>query len=349
MAPTPGQRRTPSGRLQVTANGIHNLKIENVSVPLGVLCVITGASGSGKRTLLEEVLFAHLDALLHGKAHKGKRDGTPDRVRITGADQLGEVVYMDRRPLPRSARSNPVTYIKAFDAIREEFAATTEAKVRNFDVAAFSFNQPGGRCENCLGQGTVTVDMQFLADMDVVCPECHGTRYKKELLEVKVRSLSIAEVLNLTAREAFRFFRAHPAVQRRLKPLLDVGLDYIRLGQATDTLSGGECQRLKLAGQLVSSRKPRCLFLLDEPTAGLHPADMGRLLDCFERLLQTGHSLVVVENQLDVIWAADYVIDLGPGAGKEGGRVVAAGTPEAVAAVEASVTGRWLHGVMKAK
>jgi excinuclease ABC subunit A len=254
---------------------------------------------------------------------------------------------MDQTPLPRTARSNPVTYIKAFDEIRKVFADTSEARIRNFGAGAFSFNQPGGRCETCEGHGTLQIDMQFLADVTVTCPDCKGTRYKSEILDVRVRSLNIAEVLSLTVREAFRFFRAQRALERRLKLLIDVGLEYIRLGQPADTLSGGEAQRLKLAGHLASSRKPRCLFLLDEPTAGLHPADVADLLDCFDRLLQTGHSLIVVEHDLDVIMCADYVIDLGPGAAAEGGHVVAAGTPEQVAAVADSATGQWLEKVLR--
>jgi excinuclease ABC subunit A len=269
------------------------------------------------------------------------------RAEAFGAGQLGDVVLMDQAPLARTARSNPATYIKVFDDIREVFADTTEARVRNFGPAAFSFNQPGGRCETCAGQGTLTVDMQFLADVSVTCPDCGGTRYQRDILAVKVRGLSIAEVLDLTAREAFRFFRAQPAIERRLRLLLDVGLDYLRLGQPADTLSGGESQRLKLAGHLASSRRPRCLFLLDEPTTGLHAADVARLLDCFDRLLQTGHSLIVVEHDLDVIKCADHVIDLGPGAGAEGGHVVAAGTPEEVAEAPESQTGRWLRRVLR--
>jgi excinuclease ABC subunit A len=268
---------------------------------------------------------------------------------VLGAGQIGDVVLMDQVPLPRSARSNPVTYIKAFDDIRKAFANTTEARVRNFGPGAFSFNQPGGRCETCEGQGTLAIDMQFLADVTVTCPDCRGTRYKREILDVKVRNLHIAEVLNLTVREAFRFFRAHANIERRLKLLLDVGLEYIRLGQPADTLSGGEAQRLKLAGHLASSRKPRCLFLLDEPTTGLHPSDVAHLLDCFDRLLQTGHSLIVVEHDLDVIKCADHVIDLGPGAAAEGGRVVAAGTPEEVAGVPESHTGRWLRRALETR
>jgi excinuclease ABC subunit A len=265
---------------------------------------------------------------------------------VLGAGQVNDVVLMDQTPLARTARSNAATYVKVFDDIRQLFAETSEARLRNLGAADFSFNQPGGRCDACEGQGTLTVDMQFLADVTLTCPECHGRRYKRDLLNVKVRSLDIAEVLDLTVREAFRFFRAQHNIERRLKFLLDVGLDYLRLGQPADTLSGGECQRLKLAGHLAASRKPRCLFLLDEPTAGLHPADVTRLLDCFDRLLQTGHSVVVVEHDLDVIKCADHVIDLGPGAGAAGGRVVAAGTPEEVAQVAESATGVALRGVL---
>jgi len=255
-------------------------------------------------------------------------------------------VLMDQAPLARTARSNPVTYLKVFDQIRQVFADTSEARIRNFGPGAFSFNQPGGRCDACEGQGTLTVDMQFLADVSMTCPECKGTRFKPEVLNVKVRNLNIAEVLDLTVREAFRFFRAQPLIERRLKLLLDVGLDYLRLGQPADTLSGGECQRLKLAGHLASSKKPRCLFILCEPTTGLHTADVVRLLDCFDRLLATGHSLVVVEHNLHVIKCADYVIDLGPGAGANGGRIVASGTPEEVVQNPESFTGQWLGKVL---
>jgi excinuclease ABC subunit A len=337
----PARRRPVNhGTLRLVHARAHNLQDLTVEFPLGVLCVITGVSGAGKSTLIQDTLYPALARRKHKKAYAGPLAENTDAL---GAGQIGDVVLMDQVPLPRTARSNPVTYIKAFDEIRKVFADTTEARVRSFGPGAFSFNQTGGRCETCEGQGTLSIDMQFLADVIVPCPDCHGTRYKREILDVKVRSLHIAEVLNLTVREAFRFFRAQPGIERRLKLLIDVGLEYIRLGQPADTLSGGEAQRLKLAGHLASSRKPRCLFLLDEPTAGLHPADVAHLLDCFDRLLQTGHSLIVVEHDLDVIKCADYVIDLGPGAAGEGGRVVAAGTPEEVAAVAESHTGDWLR------
>ena len=226
---------------------------------------------------------------------------------------------MDQEPLARSGRSNPATYLKVFDDIRKVFAETVDARIHNFSPGHFSFNQPGGRCETCAGQGSLSVDMQFLADVTMTCPECQGSRFKKEILDVKVRSLNIAEVLNLTAREAFRFFRAQPTIERRLKYLLDVGLDYLRLGQPADTLSGGECQRLKLAGHLASSRKSRCLFLLLEPTIGLHPADVARLLECFDHLLEAGHSLIVVEHNLDVDQMCRSRHRSGPRGGPMGG------------------------------
>jgi excinuclease ABC subunit A len=341
IAVPPQRRRLEHGSLRLVNARMHHLKDLTIEFPLGVLCVVTGVNGAGKSTLVQDTLYPALRRRKH-------KDATtlPSETDVYGAGALGDVVLMDQTPLARTARSNAATYVKAFDDIRQVFADTTEARIRNFGPGDFSFNQPGGRCETCEGQGTLTVDMQFLADVTVTCPDCEGTRYRRDLLNVKVRNLNIAEVLNLTVREAFRFFRAYPAIERRLKLLLDVGLDYLRLGQPADTLSGGECQRLKLAGHLAASRKPRCLFLLDEPTAGLHPADVARLLDCFDRLLQTGHSLIVVEHDLDVIKCADHVIDLGPGAGADGGHVVAAGTPEDVARVAASATGQWLRRVL---
>jgi excinuclease ABC subunit A len=340
----PAQRRPAShGSLRVVGARAHNLKDLTVEFPLGVLCVVTGVSGAGKSSLVQETLYP---ALAQRKPPKGQAQGPASPVKILGAEQVGDVVLMDQAPLARTARSNAATYLKVFDEIRKVFAETPEARMRNFGPGVFSFNQPGGRCEACEGHGTMTVDMQFLADVTVPCLECKGTRYQRDVLNVKVRSLNIAEVLNLTVREAFRFFRAQPLIERRLKWLLDVGLEYLRLGQPADTLSGGECQRLKLAGHLAASRKPRCLFLLDEPTAGLHVADLPRLLECFERLLETGHSLIVVEHNLELIKCADHVIDLGPGAAAAGGRIVATGTPEEVAHMPDSLTGRALRRVL---
>lgn len=332
------RRRRPltHGSIRLIGAATNNLQNITVDFPLGVLCAVTGVSGAGKSSLVQHTLYPALCRRLHKKCSE------ETDAEVHGAGQIGDVVLMDQTPLSRTTRSNPATFLKVFDAIREVFAETAEAKIRNLGVAAFSFNQPGGRCEACAGQGTLTVDMQFLADVILTCPECKGTRYRAEVLQVKVRSLNIAEVLDLTVREAFRFFRAHPAIERRLKLLIDVGLDYLRLGQPLETLSGGECQRLKLAGHLAASRKPRCLFLLIEPTAGLHLADVARLLDCFDRLLATGYSLIIVEHHLDVIKCADHVIDLGPGAAAAGGRIVATATPEELAQSAASATGRWL-------
>jgi excinuclease ABC subunit A len=336
------RRPLTHGQLRLKGTSAHNLQNLTVDFPLGVLCVVTGVSGAGKSTLVEQTLYP----ALCGAKHK-KTAGDVGAAEVEGAGQVEDVLLMDQQPLQRSSRSNPATYLKIFDDIREVFADTSEARIRNLGPGAFSFNQPGGRCDVCEGQGTQTVDMQFLADVTMVCPECRGARFKKDVLNVKVRSLSIAEVLDLTVRQAFRFFRAHRKIEKRLRYLIDVGLDYLRLGQPIDTLSGGEAQRLKLAGHLASSRKPRCLFILLEPTIGLHPADVQQLLACFDRLLQTGHSLLVVEHDLNIIKSADYIIDLGPGAGPAGGRVVATGTPEEVARVSESHTGRWLRKVLE--
>jgi excinuclease ABC subunit A len=338
----PARRRAlDHGSVRLVGARTHNLQDLTVDFPLGVLCVVAGVSGAGKSSLVQETLYP---ALVQGR--RPKQGAGSAVAKALGAEQVSDVVLMDHEPLARTARSNAATYVKVFDAIREVFAEAPEARLRNFGPGMFSFNQPGGRCETCEGQGSITVDMQFLADVTIACPDCKGARYKRELLAVKVRSLSIAEVLNLTVREAFRFFRAQRFIERRLKVLLDVGLEYLRLGQPADTLSGGESQRLKLAAHLASSRKPRTLFLLDEPTAGLHAADVACLLECFDRLLQTGHSLVMVEHNLDLIKCADHVIELGPGAGPAGGRVVAAGTPEEVAVVAGSPTGQLLGRVL---
>ncbi len=337
-----GQRRKPTGYLKLSDARVNNLQHLSVEFPLGVLCVVTGVSGAGKSSLVEQTLYPALCIAKKKKAppsSPGMRYSEPLGA-VTGAQSVNDVILLDQQPLLRSSRSNPATYLKIFDEIRDLFAATIDAKIHNFGPGHFSFNQAGGRCETCAGQGTLTIDMQFLADVTTTCPECQGKRYRKEILDIKVRSRSIAEVLDLTVREAFRFFRAQPAVEKKLKVLLDVGLDYLRLGQAVETLAGGECQRLKLAGHLASSRKTGCVFLLIEPTAGLHPDDIANLLACFDRLLSAGHSLIVIEHDLDVIRSADWVIDLGPEGGAGGGRIIAQGTPEEVANVMESRTGR---------
>jgi len=261
---------------------------------------------------------------------------------VYGDGQIDEVVAVDQSPLGRSPRSNPVTYIKAFDEIRAVFADTIEARTHNYSASHFSFNVDGGRCTKCKGDGHLAIDMQFLADVYMRCGQCGGKRFRKEILAVTYRGRTIADVLEMTVRHAFSFFRGRQKVQGKLKRLIDVGLDYLRLGQAANTLSSGEAQRLKLAGYLSSSTRSRTLFILDEPTTGLHFADIVQLLDCFDALLSVGHSLIVVEHNLQLMKAADYVIDLGPGAGEFGGEVVAHGTPEQVAQAKNSTTARFL-------
>jgi excinuclease ABC subunit A len=268
---------------------------------------------------------------------------------VFGDGQIDDVLLVDQSPIGRSPRSNPVTYIKAFDEIRAVFADTLEARTRNYTASHFSFNVDGGRCPKCEGDGYLAVDMQFLADVYMKCPECHGRRYRKEILKVTYRGRNIAEVLEMTVREAFTFFRGSPKVQSRLKQLIDVGLDYLRLGQPANTLSGGEAQRLKLAGYMSGARRSRTLFILDEPTTGLHFADVTQLLDCFDALVAVGHSLIVIEHNLQMMRAADYLIDLGPGAADEGGQLVATGTPEEITRNPRSVTGRLLKEALRAR
>ncbi|MCA9267765.1 MAG: excinuclease ABC subunit A, partial [Planctomycetales bacterium] len=262
---------------------------------------------------------------------------------VFGDGQIDDVVLVDQSPIGRSPRSNPVTYIKAFDAIRAVFAETVEARTHNYTAGHFSFNSDSGRCSACEGDGYRQIDMQFMADVLVKCPVCRGQRYRKEILEVRYRDRNIAEVLAMTVREAFAYFRGQTKVQTRLKPLIDVGLEYLQLGQPASTLSAGEAQRLKLASYLGAKKSGRTLFLLDEPTTGLHFSDVIKLLDCFEALLSVGHSLVVVEHNLQLMKAADWIIDLGPGAGEQGGQVIAQGTPEEVAACDDSHTGHVLR------
>jgi excinuclease ABC subunit A len=333
-ASVPTSRRVARGQLVLQGASGRNLRDLDVSFPLGVLCVVTGVSGSGKSTLVDETLHPALIKAIRSEI----LPALPYR-NLTGFEGLADVVMIDQSPIGRSSRSNPVTYLKAFDEIRKTFAATHEAKTRNFAASKFSFNVEGGRCGVCEGNGDLTVDMQFLADVRMRCPECQGTRYRPEVLEVKYAGKTIAEVLDLTVREAFGFFRNKPKVQARLRPLMDVGLEYLRLGQPASTLSGGEAQRLKLAGFLASSpaaltraaKGPKTLFLLDEPTTGLHPQDVAKLLETLTRLLDLGHSLILVEHSPDILRAADWIIDLGPEAGLGGGLVVAEGTPENVA------------------
>lgn len=339
------RRRTPShGWIRLAGARGNNLQNVTVEFPLGVLCLVTGVSGSGKSTLVQDTLYPALCRRLRKDAPKPYPHDD-----VFGDGQLDDVIMVDQSPIGRSPRSNPVTYLKAFDEIRAVFADTVEARTRGYHAGHFSFNVDGGRCSACHGDGYLQIDMQFLADVYMRCAQCNGARYRDEILDVTYRGRNIADVLEMTVREAFTFFRGQPKVQARLKRLIDVGLDYVRLGQPANTLSGGEAQRLKLAGYTSSAKRGRCLFILDEPTTGLHFSDVVQLLDCFEALLAVGHSLLVVEHNLQIMRAADYIIDLGPGAADEGGRAVAKGTPEMVARTPGSVTGGFLAKVLKEK
>lgn len=338
-----GARRTTNhGWIHLHQARGNNLQGVDVSFPLGVLCVVTGVSGAGKSTLVEETLYPAL-------CRRMRKEGPKPLAYhdVLGDGQINDCVLVDQSPIGRSPRSNPVTYVKAFDEIRGVFSQTAEARVRNYGAGHFSFNAEEGRCGQCHGDGCLKIDMQFMPDVYITCPVCKGTRYRAEILAVLYRDRNVAEVLAMTVREAFGFFRGHGKVQTKLKTLIDVGLDYLRLGQAANTLSGGEAQRLKLASYLTAAKRTRTLFVLDEPTTGLHFSDITQLLDCFDALLAVGHSLIVVEHNMQVMVAADHIIDLGPGAAEEGGRIVAVGTPEEIAASPTSITGRYLSAALR--
>lgn len=358
----PKHRREP-GREKLVLKGarIHNLRGVDVEIPLGLLCCVTGVSGSGKSTLVHQVLYKALMQKL-GQSEGG--DPAHLYRDLTGEQFLNDVVLVDQSPIGRTPRSNPVTYIKAFDAIRELFSSQPEAKRKGLTAGSFSFNVPGGRCDVCEGDGTVTVEMQFLADVELPCEECNGTRYKAQVLEVKYKGKNIHEVLGMTVREALAYFAGHPKIVDRLAVLEEVGLGYVRLGQSATTLSGGEAQRVKLAMHLAQARSgfsgaaagvrgeakraaSRMLYILDEPTTGLHFEDVAKLLAAFHKLIDGGGSLLVIEHNLDVIKCADWVIDMGPEGGSGGGLVVAEGTPEEIAVASGSHTGHWLAPVLK--
>jgi excinuclease ABC subunit A len=306
-------------------------------VPLGVFTCVTGVSGSGKSTLVNEVLYK----AVANRLHKAKqRPGT--HRRISGLDQLDKIISVDQSPIGRTPRSNPATYIGLFDQIRDLFARTPEARARGYKPGRFSFNVKGGRCENCRGDGQIKIEMHFLPDVYVPCDVCHGRRYNRETLEVRFKGKTIADVLEMPIEEALEFFRHIPKIHRRVQALYDVGLGYMRLGQPATTLSGGEAQRVKLASELCKIATGSTLYILDEPTTGLHFADIQRLLEVLQRLVDAGNSVVVIEHNLDVIKTADRIIDMGPEGGEEGGYVIATGTPESVAAVQESTTGQFL-------
>jgi len=340
--PVPTTRRRGTGqKIRLIGASEHNLKDVTLTIPLNTLTCVTGVSGSGKSTLVHDVLYA---AIKRAKGGWDRRVGA--FTSLEGTEYITDTVLVDQAPIGRTPRSNPVTYLKAFDPIRELFAATKDARARGLSASHFSFNVPGGRCEACQGEGEVRVEMQFLADVFVPCDQCDGKRFKPQVLEVKYRGRSIHQVLDLTVREALSFFSSSPKVLRRLQVLDEIGLGYLRLGQPATTLSGGEAQRIKIAAHLSSHGGERLLYVLDEPTTGLHFDDIAKLLTAFRKLLEAGHTLLVIEHNLDVIKTADYVVDLGPEGGEEGGEIVASGTPEQVAQIEASHTGRYLRTVL---
>ncbi len=336
---TPRRRRKPSGYISIEGASQHNLRSIDVKVPLGVLSCVTGVSGSGKSTLINEVLLKAVANHLH---RTRQRAGA--HRRITGLDQLDKIISVDQSPIGRTPRSNPATYIGLFDQIRDLFSKTQEARARGYKPGRFSFNVKGGRCEVCRGDGQIKIEMHFLPDVYVPCEQCHGKRYNRETLEVRFKGKTIADVLEMPIEEALEFFAHIPKIRRRIEALVDVGLGYMRLGQPATTLSGGEAQRVKLAAELSKVATGATMYILDEPTTGLHFADIQRLLEVLQRLVDAGNSVVVIEHNLDVIKVCDRLIDLGPEGGDEGGLVIATGTPEEVAAVPGSYTGNFLAG-----
>ncbi|HEX8639169.1 MAG TPA: excinuclease ABC subunit UvrA, partial [Pyrinomonadaceae bacterium] len=339
----PANRRPVTNKkIEIVGARENNLRNVSVEIPLEMLVCVTGVSGSGKSTLVHDILYAGI------KKKQNEWQGHVGHFKeINGAEQVDEVILVDQSPIGRTPRSNPVTYIKAYDAIREVFAGTNGAKAKGFNASHFSFNVPGGRCETCQGSGTVTVEMQFLADVELTCEDCRGTRFRDEILDVKYKGKGIHEVLQMTVREAILFFKDVNKLINKMKTLEAVGLGYLRLGQSATTLSGGEAQRVKLAAHLAQKTKQKTLFIFDEPTTGLHFDDINKLLAAFRALIENGGSLLVIEHNLDVIKTADYVIDLGPEGGAGGGEIVAVGTPEEIVNAEISHTGRYLKDYLK--
>ena len=341
--PIPEERRKPSDERWLCVEGCreNNLKNITVKIPLGVFTCVTGVSGSGKSSLVNGIIRNTLLRMLNrARTKSGEFDS------ISGVQYLDKVIDIDQSPIGRTPRSNPATYVGVFDLIREVFAMTPDAKMHGYTNGRFSFNVKGGRCESCRGDGIIKIEMHFLPDVYVPCEVCKGKRYNRETLEVRYRGKTIADVLDMTVEQALEFFSAHPKIAKKLQTLFDVGLGYIKLGQSSTTLSGGEAQRVKLANELARRDTGRTLYILDEPTTGLHVADVERLLSILERLCDSGSSVLVIEHNLDVIKTADYIIDLGPEGGDRGGSIVACGTPEQVALVESSYTGQYLKKIL---
>ena len=340
--PVPDHRAKPTGWLKVTGARENNLKNIDVKFPLGVMTCVTGVSGSGKSSLVNEILYKRLARDLNrARVIPGKHKD------IQGMEKLDKVINIDQSPIGRTPRSNPATYTGVFDLIRELFAATPDAKARGYQKGRFSFNVKGGRCEACSGDGILKIEMHFLPDVYVPCEVCKGKRYNRETLEVKYKGKSIYDVLNMTVEEALHFFEHVPSIRRKMETLYDVGLSYIRLGQPSTTLSGGEAQRIKLAAELSKRSTGRTIYILDEPTTGLHFADVHKLTEILHRLSADGNTVIVIEHNLDVIKTADYIIDIGPEGGEKGGTVIAQGTPEEVAANPVSYTGRYIDAALK--
>ncbi|MGH3424127.1 MAG: excinuclease ABC subunit UvrA, partial [Nocardioidaceae bacterium] len=344
--PLPAERRPRTPGLELTVHGAreHNLRDIDVTFPLGQLIAVTGVSGSGKSTLVNEILYTAL------ARHIYNARTIPGRHReITGAENIDKVIHVDQSPIGRTPRSNPATYTGVWDHVRKLFAQTPEAKVRGYLPGRFSFNVKGGRCEACSGDGTIKIEMNFLPDVYVPCEVCHGARYNRETLEVYYKGKSVADVLDLSIEDAAEFFEAIPAIARHLRTLVDVGLGYVRLGQPAPTLSGGEAQRVKLSAELQKRSTGRTVYVLDEPTTGLHFEDINKLLGVLGRLVDAGNTVIVIEHNLDVVKTADWLIDMGPGGGSRGGQLVSEGTPEDVAADPSSATGEFLAPVLRVR
>ncbi len=340
--PVPAKRRIPTGVLTVKGAREHNLKNIDVDIPLGVFTCVTGVSGSGKSSLVNEILYKSLAKKLNrARTIPGKHD------EIVGVEQLDKVISIDQSPIGRTPRSNPATYTGVFDMIRDLFASTQDAKMKGYQKGRFSFNVKGGRCEACSGDGIVKIEMNFLPDVYVPCEVCEGKRYNRETLDVKYKGKSIFDVLDMTIEEAVHFFENVPGIKRKIETLNDVGLSYLKLGHPSTSLSGGEAQRIKLATELSRRSTGKTIYILDEPTTGLHFADVHKLVDILQRLTEGGNTVVVIEHNLDVIKTADYIIDMGPEGGDGGGTVIATGTPEEIAKKKKSYTGQYVKKYLK--